>query len=217
MCIRDSRCLDEPARRRLYGEDPVFIFDPLDTRNRPDPIDHAAALITWPIYPRSLQALFEQTFCAGLRDPGKRSLTGQWRQAFAACLDRRQICGACGQETFPETDGAAAAASCWSCGTPLPSPLRLQLGNAVVVAAPDNELHLHHFDPLATESLRHPLARIEAHPDHGAILGLRNLSEKPWRLSLAHGGGIDLEPGQTCNLAPVTAITTPAGPITLLR
>ena len=90
------RCLDEPARRRLYGEDPVFIFDPLDTRNRPDPIDHAAALITWPIYPRSLQALFEQTFCAGLRDPWKRTLTGQWRQAFAACLDRRQICGACG-------------------------------------------------------------------------------------------------------------------------
>lgn len=45
------RCLDEPARRRLYGEDPVFIFDPRDARNRPDPEAHPAALVTWPIYP----------------------------------------------------------------------------------------------------------------------------------------------------------------------
>ena len=40
------RCLDEPARRKLYGEDPAFIYDPDDLRNRPDPEVHQAAVIT---------------------------------------------------------------------------------------------------------------------------------------------------------------------------
>ena len=55
----EIRCLDEPARRRLYGDEALFIFDPDDPHNRPDPIEHSAALITWPIYPASLQRLFE--------------------------------------------------------------------------------------------------------------------------------------------------------------
>ncbi|MCP9801354.1 protein kinase domain-containing protein, partial [Synechococcus sp. RedBA-s] len=107
-------CLDEPARRRLYGEDPLFIFDPVDASNRPDPIEHAAALITWPIYPEPIQRLFEQTFCAGMQDPQRRALTGQWMAALAAALDQRQLCGSCGQETFPAPSEPAPL--CWSCG-----------------------------------------------------------------------------------------------------
>jgi DNA-binding helix-hairpin-helix protein with protein kinase domain len=210
-------CLDEPARRRLYGEDPVFIFDPIDTRNRPDPIEHVAALITWPIYPRPLQALFEQTFCRGLRDPRQRALTGQWRRVLAACLDRRQICAACGQETFPDPDAPPGTASCWSCGVPLAAPLRLRLPHALVTAAPGNEIHAHHFDPREPESLRRPLARVEAHPGEASRLGLRNLSERSWDVTLAGGERMALEPGRACNLAAVAGIATPAGPIVRLR
>ncbi|MFZ9621326.1 MAG: protein kinase domain-containing protein, partial [Prochlorococcaceae cyanobacterium] len=125
------RCLDEPARRRLYGEEALFIFDPNDNRNRPDPIEHAAALITWPIYPAGVQRLFEQTFGAGLRQPQQRTLTGQWTQALGRCLDQRQLCPHCGQETFPAPERAGR---CWSCGSTLPTPLQLQLPQARVVA-----------------------------------------------------------------------------------
>jgi DNA-binding helix-hairpin-helix protein with protein kinase domain len=208
------RCLDEPARRRLYGEDPVFIFDPVDDRNRPDPIEHAAALITWPIYPRPLQALFEQTFCRGMKQPSRRTLTGQWKLELARTLDRRALCASCGQENF---QGVGGSSLCWSCGAPLPEGISLALPRGAVLAAPDNELHPHHFDALAGEDLRHPIGRVVAHPQDPRRLGLRNLSPAAWSAEAGDGRSQRVEPGESCSLAALTRIHTPAGTITVQR
>lgn len=207
------RCLDEPARRRLYGEDPLFIFDPADASNRPDPIEHVAALITWPIYPEPIKQLFEQTFCTGLQAPQRRALTGQWMAALAAALDQRQLCARCGQETFPAPSDPAPL--CWSCGCPVPPPGRLRLPHGQVTAAPGNELHAHHFDRLLPLRLNQPLARVEAHPSDGDLLGLRNLSGQSWQAELRTGNRVVVEPGQACNVAPLVRITTPAGAVEL--
>lgn len=208
------RCLDEPARRRLYGEDPVFIFDPLDARNRPDPQEHSAALITWPIYPAPLQALFLQTFGAGMTAPGQRALTGQWKQVLARTLDQRRLCPHCGQETFPDP---TAPGHCWQCGGSLGSGLALRMPHGLVQAAPANELHRHHFDNLCSVALQSPLARLESHPGRSDLLGLRNLDRQPWQAQLMNGQQIVVAPGQACNLAPLARLETPAGPITLQR
>ena len=210
------RCLDEPARRRLYGEQALFIFDPDDDGNRPDPAEHAAALLTWPIYPRPLQRLFEQSFGAGLRHPQQRALTGQWKQELSRCLDRRQLCPSCGQETFPERPEAAAT-HCWHCGTALPAPLQLQLPHGRVSAAAGNELQPHHFNPLASEDLHHPLARLVSHPSDPGLLGLQNLSPERWQGELSNGQSIALDPGKTCNLAALQQLRSSDGPITVLR
>ena len=207
------RCLDEPARRRLYGEDPLFIFDPVDAGNRPDPIEHAAALITWPIYPEPIKLLFEQTFCAGMQDPQCRALTGQWMEALAAALDQRQLCGSCGQETFPAPSDPAPL--CWSCGCPLAPPTRLRLPHGQVTAAAGNELHPHHFDRLLSLRLDQPLARVEVHPSAGGLLGLRNLSDQAWRAELSTGQQLVVGAGQACNLAPLVRLITPSGAVEL--
>ena len=208
------RCLDEPARRRLYGEEALFIFDPDDNRNRPDPIEHSAALTTWPIYPAGLQRLFEQSFGPGLRQSDQRTLTGQWKQAISLCLDQRQLCSHCGQETFP---AAGAQETCWSCGTALPPPLRLQLPHGLVTAAAGNELQPHHFDPLVGEAIRAPLARLVAHPSDPNLLGLQNLSSRRWRGRTTTGQSIELDPGKTCNLAALQQLDSSAGAILVLR
>jgi DNA-binding helix-hairpin-helix protein with protein kinase domain len=208
------RCLDEPARRRLCGEDPVFIFDPLDARNRPDPIEHAAALITWPIYPRPLQALFEQTFCRGMKQPSRRTLTGQWKRELARTLDHRGLCAGCGEENFQESWGERP---CWSCGAPLPEAITLVLPRGSVLAAPDNELHPHHFDALAGEDLRQPLARVVVHPQDGRRLGLTNLTGSAWSAEASDGRAHRVEPGESCSLAALARILTPAGTIAVQR
>ena len=209
------RCLDEPARRRLYGEDPVFVFDPGDPRNRPDPELHSAALLTWPIYPSGLQALFIQTFGPGLRDAGQRVLTGQWRDELARTLDRRQICPACGQENFRSHQSPPPP--CWSCGAMLPPPLRLQLPCGSVVAAAGTTLHSHHFDPLQPPQVDQPLAEVVAHPSEAAILGLRNCGPTPWQVTLVQGQELQVEPGRSCNLAAVAAIVSDDGLIRIER
>jgi DNA-binding helix-hairpin-helix protein with protein kinase domain len=205
-------CLDLPSRRRLYAEDPVFVFDPRDPRNRPDPIEHAGVLLTWPIYPRAVQQLFERSFGEGLADPGCRALTGQWRQALASCLDQRRLCPACGQENFLEPRSAGL---CWACAAPLPPPPRLRAAAALVSVAAGNELHPHHLDPLAPEELEAPLARVEAHPQRPRLLGLRNLSSEVWSLGLAGGEEIRVAPGETGSLARAETLRTGAGVITI--
>jgi DNA-binding helix-hairpin-helix protein with protein kinase domain len=203
------RCLDEPARRRLYGEDPVFIFNPDDPRNRPDPLDHAAALVMWPIYPDVVQSLFQQTFCEGLVNPPRRALTGQWMEALAATLDRCQLCPACGMENFSST------APCWHCGQRLPAGPWLVTANGRVHASVDNELHPHHFDSFQALQLSIPLARVVAHPADPALIGLRNLGDTPWRASLVGGSERRVEPGQSCNLTALMQLETPLGTIHL--
>lgn len=208
------RCLDEPARRRLYGEAPVFIFDPDNTSNRPDPQEHAAALATWPIYPQAIRSLFQQTFGVGLKRPERRILTGQWKRALAHCLDLRQGCPQCGQETFVEQ---LPDRRCWNCAAPLPAPLRLQTAHATLLAAEGNALFAHHVDPTASEDLHQPLALLVAHPSDPAILGLQNRSSHRWRGLLSNGQTLQLEPGQTGNLAALQQLQTHLGPLTVIR
>lgn len=202
------RCLDDLARRRLYGEDPVFIFDGQDSRNRPDPIEHPAPLLTWPIYPPHLQELFQQSLGVGARDPARRAYTGQWLKVLARCLDQRGLCPHCGQEVFPEP---ARPGCCWACGGSLAPALRLLMPAGTVVAAAGNELHSHHFDPVAAESLDCPVGRIETHPGRADLLGLLNLTDQSWTALLSTGERLPVPPGKRCNLALLAGLETPLG------
>ncbi|MFM7312117.1 MAG: protein kinase domain-containing protein [Cyanobium sp.] len=207
------RCLDEPARRRLYGEDAVFIFDADDARNRPDPLIHPAPLLTWPIYPAHLQALFQQSLAAGSRDPSRRAYTGQWLKALSRCLDQRALCPHCGQEVFPEP---GQGGRCWSCGGELPISARLVMPAAAVLAQAGNALHSHHFSPLESERLDQPIGRIEPHPQRADLLGLRNLSGQPWTVLLANAETLQLPPGKSCSLASLREVQTDRGVIRLV-
>jgi serine/threonine protein kinase len=207
----EIRCLDEPARRRLYGEDPVFIFDPRDQRNRPDPQLHSAALITWPIYPSELQNLFLQTFSEGMHNPARRALTGQWREVLARSLDQRRRCTGCGQETF------GAGPTCWNCGTPIPTGPAMVTDHARVAICAENQLHPHHFNRLEPPELDHPIAQVVSHPTDPELLGLRNLSDAPWRATLSNGSQVGVQPKQSCNLAILEHLQTPLGSVRMER
>ena len=208
------RCLDEPARIRLYGENPVFIFDQVDSSNRPDPVAHQAPLLTWPIYPPHLQTLFQQSLGEGARQPARRAYTGQWLKALSRCLDQRSLCPHCGQEVFPE---AAKAGRCWDCAGDLPISPRLITPAGTVHAQPGNALHPHHFHALAGERLDQPIARVEAHPQHADLMGLKNLSQQIWTAVLASGERVPIAPGRSCSLTSLNVIQTPVGTIQLVR
>ena len=208
------RCLDEPARRKLYGEDPVFIFDPDDHRNRPDPEVHQAAVITWPIYPRRLQQLFEKTFGAGMKNPSARVRTGQWCEALASCLDHRLICPHCGQEAFAL---AGEISHCWACCNEIESPMQLKTGHGAVFAQPENELYPHHFNALTAEGIDDPVGRVQSHPSNPSILGLENLTNVTWTATCTNGQVIEVAPGKRCSLNQVSSINTNLGVVALKR
>lgn len=65
------KCMDVAARVKLYGTDPIFIFDPDNKTNRPVPGIHDNANIYWPLYPEQLRQLFIKSFTVGLNNPSK--------------------------------------------------------------------------------------------------------------------------------------------------
>jgi eukaryotic-like serine/threonine-protein kinase len=204
-------CLDEQARLKLYGLDPVFIFHPTDQRNRPDPEAHSSALLTWPIYPRNLQDCFVQTFVHGLRDPRQRVMTGEWIKQFAATLDRRSLCPSCGQENFP--DPPPARTHCWHCGCELSPSTVLECETALVTLAEGNQLHPHHFNRLISIDLQTPIGVVAANPNRPELIGLKNLSDVPWQAELQTGDVLTVPPGRSTNLALTASVRTSHGKV----
>ena len=94
---------------KLYGTEPLFIFDPADAANRPVPGIHDNPLAYWPLYPQFLRDRFTRAFTAGLHDPHERVRESEWRAALMQLRDAILYCGQCGAENF--YDGEALRAS----------------------------------------------------------------------------------------------------------
>ena len=200
------RCFDTAAMQRLYGADPVFIFDPNDDSNRPVPGYHTNALAFWPLYPSFLRDLFTQAFTDGIRDPQcGRVHDSVWQRALVRLRDSIFPCGSCGAENF--FDGAAAAPSaCWSCSRPPAPPPRLKIGRDVVVMNPDTFLYPHHVDDRRLWDFDAPVARVVPHPTRPNFYGLENLTAQKWTCTLPNGTVTDVPPGKRAPLSAGTRI-----------
>ncbi|QEV44916.1 protein kinase [Streptomyces vinaceus] len=201
-------CLDEAAERKLYGKQPLFVFDPQDRSNAPDPAEQATVLATWAAAPDSLRELFTKNFTAGLHDPTTRVRESQWRDTLRAVLDAVVECAHCGRQNMTEPRSADPG-TCWGCGSTLVLPPRLVL----TTPPPRTEHHIllhrssrvqaHH---LAPEPARHDygdgtlVAVMTEHPQKPGRFGLANRSASAWTGTRADGSTQRIDPGQTVPL-----------------
>jgi eukaryotic-like serine/threonine-protein kinase len=194
---------DLPAMTRLYGEDPVFIFDPSNEANRPDPKFHRNAILLWSVYPKFLQRLFMRAFTDGLRDPlGGRVRESQWRSAMVQLRDSIIYCSNCGSENFYDAEAkqTGAGVSCWNCNREIALPYRIRVGNRVVMLNRDTQLFPHHLDQHREYDFSKALAAVSRHPTDAAVWGLKNLSAAQWISTNREGGISSVEPGRTVRL-----------------
>lgn len=205
------RCWDLPARRRLYGEEPVFIFDPHDPSNAAvpgsqDPTGEggANAVVYWQIYPRFLRDLFIQAFTDGLRNTGRgRVREGEWRAAMVRLRDSILYCR-CGKQNFYDRarmETGRGPGACWSCGRDLPLPMRMRLGREVVMLNADTTLFPHHLDDSARWDFSRAIARVVQHPVTPGVWGLENLGAEKWTITLPDRTVKDVEPGRRALLS----------------
>lgn len=198
------KCLDLPAMNKLYGFEPVFIFDPEDASNRPDPAFHRNALEYWPIYPPFLRELFVRSFTEGIRDPRHgRVKESEWRGALIRLRDAIAYCAKCKSENFyfGESDPAEEVRSCWSCGEPLRWPFRLVLnGKQTVLLNHDTKLFPHHVDLNRTHDFSQPVAVLSRHPSDPGVWGLKNADVGKWVSINRDGGMTDVPPGRSVTL-----------------
>jgi DNA-binding helix-hairpin-helix protein with protein kinase domain len=204
--IRETaiKCFDVPAREKLYGWDPLFIFDPTDRSNKPDIRYHQAVLNFWPLYPAFIRDLFTKAFTTGLKDPKNgRVRESEWRAAMAKLRDSIIYCS-CGAESFYDAEALKAsggkAPTCWSCKTELRIPARIRVGRHVVMLNHDTKLFPHHLVDDRLYDFSTPLGEVTQNPNNPSQWGIKNLSMDTWQITLTDGSTKEVEPGRSVPL-----------------
>jgi len=207
----EIKCFDLPAMTKLYGLEPVFIFDPDDDSNRPVRGYHDNALEFWPIYPQFLHDLFTKAFTDGIRDSQNgRVRESEWRATMVRLRDSIVYCANCGLENFYDVkvpgDSGGKPGSCWSCGRAIHLPPRIRIGKNVVMLNHDTWLFPHHVDDQKMYDFSQPVAAVTRHPKDPSIWGLKNLSDEKWVATTANGTMKDVETERSVQLAVGTRI-----------
>jgi eukaryotic-like serine/threonine-protein kinase len=206
----EIKCLDLSAMNKLYGTEPLFIFDPVNTSNAPVPGIHDNALAFWRIYPQFLCDIFTRAFTKGLQNPHNRVRESEWRAAMVRLRDAIIYCSYCSLENFYDADKLKATGGnpglCWSCAAQLTLPPRIRIGKHVVMLNYDTQLFPHHIEEGRLYDFSHPVAAVTQHPTDKSRWGLKNLSQEKWVSTGTDGKVIDIASGRSISLSIGTKI-----------
>jgi DNA-binding helix-hairpin-helix protein with protein kinase domain len=203
MLEYNIRIWDLPAKRKVYGEAAVFIFDEDDRQNElPDDSDYLSPKLMWKACPKPLQDLFRRAFTAGVRDVSSRVNEGEWQKTFAELKEHILTCSCKAQnfwwEDLPEV-------VCWHCKKTVQLPMRLVILNSVA----KNVLFITPSLKVVRSMIEHKskkkneiVAAMVQNPNNPAQWGLRNLTKDSWQYKLPDGELKEVEPGRAVPLNP---------------
>lgn len=197
----DIKCMDIHAMNRLYGTNPVFVFDPNDKTNRPVKGYQDNVLIYWDLYPQALRDLFTQSFTEGLTAPNKRVTEKKWMETFANLITGIIPCPKCGAEVFYDESKAAAgvAHTCWNCQSTVPMPASFVIGKSRVLLHKNAKLYAHHiYDDYDMDTV---VGTVVQNPSNPNLWGIRNESKENWTYIKPDGIQIAVAIGKSAAIA----------------
>lgn len=196
----EIKCLDFVAMKRLYGEDPLFIFDPKDSSNFPVIGLHDNAIIFWNLYPRNIRRLFTRAFTEGLHHPERRVRESEWRSALGVLRDSIIVCE-CGEENFhcseKSADRNGNPGLCWSCNQLLTVPLSLKAGRSRVMLNPNTCLYRFHLTGMGSYDFTEPIGRMNQNPMNPSQWGIKNMTQSDWTMLTPEGSARTVPPGKS--------------------
>ena len=204
-------CWDIPAKKKVYGETPVFVFDPRDMSNGlPADPDYSTAKERWEWCPKALKDAFIRAFTDGLQDPGRRVTEGEWQSLFGGIKDRIMLCPACRAENFVGEDNSPVR--CWHCKGPVAEPPTLHVrrsgGEAWISLSIGTTIRRRHISQsFGNDDGSAIIGEIVPHPTVKGAAGIRNRSASVWNASFSDGKQSEIPPGRALPLNPGTTIT----------
>lgn len=206
---------DVESEQILYGTNPIFIYDPIDATNRPVKGYKDIADAYWPYYPESIRALFVEAFTEGLHDPHKRIRESIWIKALSGLKGEITYCYHCEHQIFYNKTMLKQEGVCPKCGKTIKIlPLRMKVENQIIMLNHDSVIYKNQIDPSALMSYDIKIARVEIHPKHPSVWGLRNLSNEIWTYTtknnalreISKNGVVPIQSGQEINFGNIVGI-----------
>ncbi|MBQ6759368.1 MAG: hypothetical protein IJP42_09870 [Selenomonadaceae bacterium] len=187
--------LTNKYEKRIYGTEPLFIFDENDPSNAPHKLLHQNALRLWGFFPSFIQAAFRQSFSQESLLEGKERLLEQaWFNILMRLKSSLVRCPHCGEEMFLESDRAT---TCQSCKRTVKAVGHLlfdkRAGQDVTVPIfKDAALYEYHMNPLS-EDFETRSAVILEKPGK---FGLKNASNYNWKIKTPSEKILAKQPGE---------------------
>ena len=184
-------CLTPAIQQKLYGEEPVFMMDPTDRSNAPDPKVHINSRVVWPCLPDYIQEIFIKAFSKqAMTNPNARPKELDWIKALVRFRSEIVPCPNCqskgGYNDIFTKDGKGC--KCDRCNAPLGVPFRLELSEYSVPAVFDSRIYRCQIGPCNADEALDPVARIAYNdPTRPTQLSIKNLTEYSWDATTPSG------------------------------
>jgi len=105
-------CMDASHERKIYGENPVFVWDPNDNSNRPVQGLHKGAISQWQQLPEYLREEFIKAFSKDvLTNPANRIMEQEWLRLFIRMRSEIYKCS-CGEVYFADPENPNPCSGC---------------------------------------------------------------------------------------------------------
>lgn len=196
--------LTPQLQERLYGSEALFIMDESNESNRPVPGVHKNVLRVWKFLPDFIQQQFQRAFCKkALTEPNARPSELEWIKTLVHFRSMIVPC-TCGNEVFLKT---AAPCSCENCRRTLSVPFKIQLREYDIPGAAGSRIYRCQTEICDAEKALQPVSAIIASNKDRTKLGLKNMSDTPWRVEFADGRTGSVEPKAVLPLSDGTELT----------
>jgi len=197
MIEYNIRAWDLPAKKLVYGEKPVFIFDENDKSNiLPNDPEYNTPRRRWELCPEILKGLFVKAFTVGIRNPNNRVNENEWWNAFVELGDLIIPCPDCRAENIWEK--SSDRFNCWYCKKALNKPVRLIIstvhGSRAIVLNKDTKICQRHMDPYSVNERDEKIGEIVQNPADPSIWGIRNTTGGNWIVTNSNGVSTEILP-----------------------
>ncbi len=183
---------------KFYGEDPVFIYHPTDTSNRPVPGVCNNVMRLWDKYPSYIQNLFQRAFVDGVKEPSKRPIETEWLSAIIRLRSEAFRCSCGGFSFVSDVELKNGSYACPRCGASYPVMMlgttRLPLAKGAVAYQCQTRSGSDDYRKVTMTVVENRIKK--------GLLGLKNLDDVSWdvfydddRQMIGPGKGTEIRPG----------------------
>ena len=164
-----TACLTDELAQKLYGSEPLFIYDP-DSRDNA-PVRDSPVVERWGYMPKYLKDEFKAAFSRqALKEPGRRPDERAWLKALVRFRSDIVTCS-CGNEVFVQN---AKNTPCDGCGRQVIIERTMKLPDYSITAVKGSRVYRCQLGTCNADEALHPVLIVVAKPD--GALGVKNMT-----------------------------------------